>query len=126
LPGDASGKQSAVVKVDGEPPPPVEAKRAPKPLLKPVSGGVLNGKALALPKPAYPPQAKSAHASGVVTVEVVIDEEGKVISAKAVDGPMILRQAAVVAAQGARFSPTLLSGLPVKVSGQINYNFALQ
>jgi TonB family protein len=126
LPGDASGKQSAVVKVDGEPPPPVEAKRAPKPLLKPVSGGVLNGKALALPKPVYPPQARAAHASGIVTVEVVIDEAGKVISTKAVDGPMILRQAAVVAAQGARFSPTLLSGQPVKVSGQINYNFALQ
>ena len=126
LPGDAGGNQSAAVKVDGEPPPPVEIKRAPKPLLKPVSGGVLNGKALTLPKPAYPQQARSVRAAGVVTVEVVIDESGKVISAKAVDGPMILRQAAVLAAQEARFSPTLLSGSPVKVSGQINYNFALQ
>ncbi|HEV7373102.1 MAG TPA: TonB family protein [Pyrinomonadaceae bacterium] len=126
LPGDVASNQSAAVKVDGEPPPPVEARRAPKPLLKPVSGGVLNGKALALPKPVYPPQARAARASGVVTIEVVIDEAGKVISTKAVDGPMILRQAAVLAAQGARFSPTLLSGQPVKVSGQINYNFALQ
>jgi TonB family protein len=126
LPGDVASNQSTVVKVDGEPPPPVEARHAPKPLLKPVSGGVLNGKALTLPKPAYPQQAKSARAAGVVTVEVIIDESGKVISAKAVDGPMILRQAAVLAAQGARFSPTLLSGNPVKVSGQINYNFALQ
>jgi protein TonB len=126
LPGDVASNQSAVVKVDGEPPPPAEARHAPKPLLKPVSGGVLNGKALSLPKPAYPPQARSARASGMVTIEVVIDEAGKVISAKAVDGPMILRQAAVLAAQGARFSPTLLSGQPVKVSGQINYNFALQ
>jgi TonB family protein len=126
LPGDAAGNQSAVVKVDGEPPPPVEARRAPKPLLKPVSGGVLNGKALMLPKPVYPQQAKVARASGIVNVEVVIDEAGKVISAKAVDGHVLLRQAAVQAAQGARFSPTLLSGQPVKVSGQINYNFALQ
>jgi TonB family protein len=126
LPGDAASNQSAVVKVDGEPPPPAETRHAPKPLLKPVSGGVLNGKALALPKPAYPPQAKVARASGMVTVEVVIDEAGKVISAKAVDGHVLLRQAAVQAAQGARFSPTLLSGQPVKVSGQINYNFALQ
>jgi TonB family protein len=125
LPSNVIGS-SAIVKVDEEPPPPVETKRAPKPLLKPVSGGVLNGKALMLPKPVYPQQAKTARASGVVTVEVVIDEAGKVISAKAVEGHTLLRQAAVQAAQEARFSPTLLSGQPVKVSGQINYNFALQ
>ena len=118
---------SMAVRVDGEPPPPVSASTpAPKPLLKPVSGGVLNGKALALPKPTYPPAARSARASGVVTVEVVIDESGKVISAKAKDGHVLLRLAAVQAAQGARFSPTMLSGQPVKVSGEINYNFNLQ
>ena len=115
---------TSTVKVDGEPPPAVAA-RAPRPLLKPVSGGVLNGKALALPKPGYPPQAKSSRASGVVVVEVVIDEKGKVISAKATSGHSLLRQAAVQAAQGARFSPTLLSGQPVKVTGEINYNFAV-
>ena len=125
LPGNVS-RDSTSVKVDGEPPPPEAIKRAPKPLLKPVSGGVLNGKAVSLPKPVYPLSAKNARASGLVTVEVVIDETGKVISAKAVDGNTLLRQAAVQAAQGARFSPTLLSGQPVKVSGQINYNFSLQ
>jgi TonB family protein len=125
LPSSMTGG-GAVVKVDGEPPPPAETRHAAKPLLKPVSGGVLNGKALALPKPIYPQQAKTARASGLVTVEVVIDEAGKVISAKAVEGHVLLRQAAMQAAQEARFSPTLLSGQPVKVSGQINYNFALQ
>jgi TonB family protein len=115
---------NASVKVDGEPPPP-EVKRAPKPLLKPISGGVLNGKATSLPKPMYPLAAKSTRASGVVTVEVVIDEAGKVISAKAVGGPAILRESAVQAARGARFSPTLISGQPTKVAGEINYNFAL-
>ncbi len=119
--------EKAVVKLDEEPPPPVAAvNRAPKPLLKPVSGGVLNGRALSLPKPIYPPAAKNSRASGMVTVEVVIDETGKVVAAKAVDGPLSLRQAATQAAQGARFSPTMLSGQPVKVSGQINYNFTLQ
>lgn len=118
---------NAGVKVDAEPPPPAaEIKRAPKPLLKPVSGGVLNGKALTLPKPTYPPAAKAARAAGIVTVEVVIDESGKVISAKAIDGNSLLRPAAAQAAQGARFSPTLLSGQPVKVAGQITYNFSLQ
>jgi Ca-activated chloride channel family protein len=95
------------------------------PLAKPVSGGVLNGKAVSLPKPQYPPSARSMRAEGVVTVEVLLDEEGKVISAKAVDGNTMLRQAAVAAARQARFSPTMLSGQPVKVIGLITYKFSL-
>lgn len=123
MPGNVAS--NSTVKVEDEPPPPVATARVPKPLLKPVSGGVLNGKAVSLPKPTYPPAARSARASGVVIVEVVIDEAGKVIAAKATSGHMLLKQAAVQAAQGARFSPTLLSGQPVKISGEINYNFAL-
>jgi len=63
--------------------------------------------------------------SGVVSVDVVLDETGKVVSATATSGPTILREAAVQAALKARFSPTKLSGQPVKVSGVINYKFAL-
>ena len=64
-------------------------------------------------------------AVGTVTVEVVLDESGKVVSAVASSGPTILRDAAVQAALKARFSPTKLSGQPVKVTGVINYKFAL-
>jgi len=95
------------------------------PATKPVSGGVLNGKAINLPKPLYPSGAKLMRASGVVTVEVLLNEEGKVISARAVDGITSLRQAAVDAARLARFSPTVLSGQPVKVVGFITYKFTL-
>ncbi len=101
------------------------ASPAPRPILKPVSGGVLNGMALSLPAPGYPDTAKRMRIAGTVTVEVVIDENGKVISATATGGPVTLREAAVQAAQRARFSPTKLSGQPVKVSGVINYKFAL-
>ena len=97
----------------------------PKPLLKPVSGGVLNGTALSLPPPTYPDSARRMRIAGVVVVQVVLDETGKVISAQATDGPPALRDAAVRAALKARFSPTKLSGQPVKVSGVINYKFAL-
>lgn len=106
----------------GEPPAMVVA---PKPLLKPVSGGVLNGAAISLPPPVYPGMARRMRASGQVTVEVVIDENGKVLSARAVSGSTVLREAAVQAAQRARFSPTKLSGQSVKVAGVINYNFNL-
>ena len=97
---------------------------APKPM-KPVSGGVLNGTAVNLPSPLYPDGAKRMKIQGVVTVEVVLDETGKVISAQATSGPAMLREAATQAAKRARFSPTKLSGMPVKVSGVINYKFAL-
>ena len=94
--------------------------------LKPVSGGILNGKALSLPTPVYPDMAKRARVSGTVEVEVVIDINGRVISARAVRGPALLQQSAEMAAKIARFMPSLLSGQPVKVFGVITYNFNLQ
>jgi len=102
------------------PPPPPPAKKEPP---KTISGGVLNGKAVSLPKPAYPAAARAVRASGSVTVQVLIDEQGRVVSATAAGGHPLLQAAAVAAARQARFSPTLLSGQPVKVSGVITYNF---
>jgi len=90
------------------------------------AGGVLNGKATSLPTPPYPPIARAAHASGNVTVEVTIDEEGNVISAHAVSGHPLLQAAAVAAARQAKFSPTRLSGQPVKVQGTLIYSFTAE
>lgn len=111
------------VNIAEEPPPPPPK---PTPPRAPISGGVLNGKAISLPKPAYPPIARQAHASGTVVVQVTIDENGNVISAAAVSGHPLLRAVAAAAARGARFSPTKLSGQPVKVTGVITYNFVAQ
>lgn len=110
---------------------------------KEIKGGILNGKATNLPSPEYPAEAKAAGVEGTVLVEVVIDESGTVISAAAVPevvktraaggvgerdsaaAETLLRQAAEKAAQGARFPPTLLNGIPVKVSGTVVYHFML-
>ena len=92
----------------------------------PISGGVINGKAVSLPQPAYPAIGKAAHASGTVVVQVVIDERGCVVSARAVSGHPLLQQAAIEAAHRACFTPTLLSGQPVKVTGVITYNFVAE
>ncbi|HEX3282528.1 MAG TPA: TonB family protein [Pyrinomonadaceae bacterium] len=89
----------------------------------PISGGVLNSKAISLPKPPYPPVARAAQASGTVNVQVTVDEKGNVTSASAVSGHPLLRAAAIAAARQARFAPTKLSGTPVKVTGIIVYNF---
>lgn len=96
---------------------------APKPPPKVVSGGVLNGKAISLPLPEYPPAARAVRASGACSIQVLIDEDGNVTSANAVSGHPLLRAAAEAAAREAKFPPTLLSGQPVKVSGVITYNF---
>jgi TonB family protein len=89
----------------------------------PISGGVLNGKALYLPQPEYPAAAKAAGAGGTVVVRITIDEQGNVISATAVSGPPALQQVCINAALLARFSATLLVGEPVQVVGIVTYNF---
>ncbi|HEV2863765.1 MAG TPA: cytochrome c oxidase assembly factor Coa1 family protein [Pyrinomonadaceae bacterium] len=91
-----------------------------------VSGGVLDGKAVSKPQPTYPQIGKAVRAQGTVTVQVLVDEEGNVASAKAVSGHPLLQQAAVQAARQAKFAPTLLGGKPVKVSGVLTYNFVME
>ncbi len=88
-----------------------------------INGGVINGKARKLLKPEYPAEARSNRISGRVDVQVVIDENGRVTSAGAISGHPALHRASREAACDARFSPTLLSGRPVKVTGIISYNF---
>lgn len=112
-----------------------------------IKGGILNGKAISLPRPEYPVDAKAAGLEGTVLVDVVIDESGAVVSAVAAtearktvrsknsdeveEAPIepadpILREAAEKAALQAKFSPTRLNGDPVKVSGTIVYNFVVR
>ncbi len=91
----------------------------------PINGGVLNGKAISLPFPAYPAIARQAGAAGTVTVEVIMDEDGNVTAARATSGHPLLQAAAVDAARKAKFAPTKLSGQPVKVQGVVTYTFNL-
>jgi len=89
----------------------------------PAEGGFLNGKAIDLPKAVYPDQARKSHAGGTVQVQVLVDETGKVVSARASFGPEVLREAAVNAAMRARFKPMIVDGAAVKVSGILTYDF---
>lgn len=86
---------------------------------------LLKGKATALPRPAYPPIARAAHVAGTVTVRVIINTEGNVIAAAALDGHPLLRPACIAAARNARFAPTLYEGKSMSVIGDIHYNFVL-
>jgi TonB family protein len=104
------------------PPPPSETSGQAEAIL-PTEGGILNSRALDLPTPKYPEEARRLHEFGEVQVKVLVDETGKVISAEAVFGPASLRQAAVDAAKRARFAPRVLDGITVKVSGILTYDF---
>ena len=89
----------------------------------PIKMAVLRAKAISLPKPAYPEEAKVAKASGTVKVDVVISEEGKVIWAKTTSGHPMLLESSVRAACQARYTPTRVAGKFVKVNGVVTYNF---
>ena len=109
-----------IVTMPDQPPPP----DPPKPT-RVISKGVITGLAIQLPKPAYPPMAKQIRLQGQVSVQVLVDETGRVVSAKALSGHPLLTLEAQKAALQARFAPTRLSDQPVKVSGVITYNFVL-
>jgi protein TonB len=111
-----------VVRVEETPPTPVVV----KPPTQRVTSVVLMSKVVSLPQPPYPPMARQIGVYGAVQVQILVDENGRVISAHAVSGHPFLNPSAEQAAQRARFTPTLLSGTPVKVQGTIIYNFVLQ
>jgi protein TonB len=116
----------------GKEPPVNLTEKEPEPMVvKPVTTQhvtsiVLSGKATSLPQPMYPRIAKDAHVQGPVSIQILVNEEGKVMSAQVVSGNPMLISAARDAAMRARFSPTLLNGQPVKIQGVITYNFVLQ
>jgi TonB family protein len=92
---------------------------------QPVVEGPLNGKELALTTPEYPAKAKSAGISGKVTVAVVVNKQGLVVSAHVLNGQPPLWNAALAAARKTEFVPEKLAGEGSKISGTITYNFKL-
>jgi TonB family protein len=87
--------------------------------------GALNRFATRLALPIYPAIERQRTTEGLVTVEVNLDEEGKVVSAKAISGPKGLRQAAEDAVRKSKFSPVKVGDKTVKATGFINFNFKL-
>ncbi|HEY0407373.1 MAG TPA: TonB family protein [Pyrinomonadaceae bacterium] len=88
---------------------------------QPISAGVLNGKAVSLPKPYFSNTAAAAKATGAVTVEITVDESGTVIAARALTGSPETRAVVVEAARQAKFRPVSLSGQPVRFRGVVSY-----
>ncbi len=86
-------------------------------------GKVINGRAISLPKPSYPKEARRKRAQGGVAIKADIDEKGNVTSTKVLCGHPLLAGISEKAAKLARFRPTLMDGKPIKVTGTIIYRF---
>lgn len=91
-----------------------------------MESGIINGKAISKPQPAYPAEAKHKSAQGTIKVRMLVGETGTVLAACGEGGEPSLERASEFAAYSARFTPTLVNGKPVKVKGVITYNFVLQ
>lgn len=123
VPGAPTVETTRVPPQPPPPPPPVVERKEPAPRKVTLSSRVLTGKAIRRVEPKYPPLAIQASVSGDVEVEVVVDESGRVVSARAITGHPLLRASSVAAARGWIFSPTLLGEVPVKVVGTITFKF---
>ncbi|HEX8250145.1 MAG TPA: energy transducer TonB, partial [Pyrinomonadaceae bacterium] len=123
---NANVNANAVNAAPASPTPTPTPRTTPTPSPQNVNAGMLNSRAVSLPKPAYPPTARQMNASGRVTVQVTIDEEGNVLSAKAINGHALLRNPAEAAARQSKFNPVRVGGQAVRATGVILYNFINQ
>lgn len=89
---------------------------------KVIHGGFIGGKANYLPQPSFA-AATAYRGRGSVTVQVLVDEQGKVIRAGIFNGAEEFHTGSREAACKAEFSPSTLEGRPVKVSGMITYSW---
>lgn len=89
-----------------------------------INESVINDLALKMPKPEYPSAAKANRITGAVIVQIKIDEQGNVISAKGLTGHPLLVSAALEAAKKARFVPNMLGNNLARFTGLIIYNFS--
>jgi len=82
--------------------------------------------AIKSPKPQHSAEALRARAEGTVTLEALVDEQGRVADARVVKSIPLLDQSALDAAKQWEFKPATLNGEPVPVLIQLELNFTLK
>lgn len=119
LPGGDSG---GLVIPDEPLPPPAPARVAPVR----VGGSVRPPQKIRDAAPVYPAVAAAARVEGMVILEAVIGEDGRVSDVRVLRSTPLLDQAAIDAVRQWQFTPTLLNGQPVPVVMTVTVNFRLQ
>jgi protein TonB len=95
----------------------------PKPVN--VSSGIATGMLIVKTPPTYPPIAKAARVSGTVQLLATISATGAIKDVRVVNGPAMLRQAAVDAVKTWRYKPFKLNNEPTEVETTVNVVFSL-
>jgi protein TonB len=90
-----------------------------------ISSGVMEGMLIDRVLPVYPAPARAMRIAGRVELQATISRDGTIENLRVVDGPALLRAAAVEAVQQWRYRPYLLNGDPVEVETTINVDFKL-
>jgi TonB family protein len=75
--------------------------------------------------PEYPELARATRVAGIVILECVLDEQGRVQDVRVLRGHALLAPAAVDAVQRWRYTPTYLNGVAVRVVMTVTVNFTL-
>ena len=89
-------------------------------------GNLTNANAVRMVTPTYSLTAQRTNIEGKVAVDVELDENGDVVSAKASSGHQMLRGPAEDAAKRSKFKPGLYNNKPIRAKGVIIYNFSLR
>jgi TonB family protein len=105
------------------PPPGAPAPAAPAPVTAPRT--VRDPKLISSVRPEYPTAARQSSIQGSVTVAANIDENGKVVNAKALNGPLLLRQAAENSVRQWKYSPGQVDGKPAPSQVTVNVEFRM-
>ncbi len=122
VPGGVVGGVLGGVPPPPPPPPPRPVKREP---IR-VGGNVQESKLIKRVEPVYPELAKRARVSGVVILQVTVDEEGNVAEIRVMRGHPLLDDEAIRAVKQWKYSPTLLNGEPVPVIATVTVIFNLR
>ena len=112
----------AAVEVKKETP---AVKPAPQQPAGPLDIGQLIAYATERPAAIYPATARSMRTTGIVRVDVMVNEDGEVIGVENTSGPALLKGAAQDAVKKWKFKPFVRDGQPVKAKGYVNFNFTL-
>ena len=92
----------------------------------PVGGEVKQAKLILSASPAYPALAKTQHVSGAVTIDALIEVNGRVTTMKVISGPALLQQAAMDALKQWKYQPATLDGKAVTMHLSVTIQFRLQ
>nr|MBA3769536.1 TonB family protein [Blastocatellia bacterium] len=91
----------------------------------PLAVGSLKEYATKQLSPTYPPIARTTRTTGVVKLDITVDEQGAVADVIKVSGPTLLQAAAKDAIRRWKFKPFVRDGQPVRATGFISFNFNL-